>query len=216
MLLGGKLVACLVRSREVYNDFLETYGSTTGIISGKDKKARLLAIMTSSSLGRSSVYNRLKLGGVEYFKSIGYTSGWGHFHVHDKLFSDLRDYLRDIDHPYADLHRFGQGPNWRLRTTRTALEKLGFKDDLLRHGIRREVFLSAVASNAQRILRTGQGRPNLKTLLKTEEIGGLALDRWVVPRSQRRADFAGWTMDDLKALLTDHVRTAGRPRALTG
>ena len=41
-LLGGKLVACLVRSREVYNEFIRTYGDTSGIISGKAKKARLL------------------------------------------------------------------------------------------------------------------------------------------------------------------------------
>ena len=215
-LLAGKLVACLVRSREVYDDFLQTYGGTTGIISGKEKKARLLAIMTSSSLGRSSVYNRLKLDGVEYFKSIGYTSGWGHFHIPDGLFADLRDYLRDIKHPYADLHRFGQGPNWRLRTTRAALHNLGFKDDLLKHGIRREVFLSELASNARRILRTGKGRPNLTTLLTAEEIGVLALERWVVPRAQRCPYFAEWTLDDLKALLTDHVRTRGRARALAG
>jgi hypothetical protein len=79
-LLGGKLVACLLRSRDIYNDFTKAYGNTTGIISNQEKKARLLAITTSSSMGRSSVYNRLKLDGVEYFKSIGYTGGWGHFH----------------------------------------------------------------------------------------------------------------------------------------
>lgn len=216
VLLSGKLVACLVRSRRVYDDFLKTYGGTEGIISGKKKKARLLAITTSSSLGRSSVYNRLKLDGVEYFKSIGYTSGWGHFHVSDRLFADLREYLRAINHAYADLHRFGQGPNWRLRTTRAALENLGFREDLLKHGIRREVFLSELASNAGRILRTGKGRPNLKALLTVEEIGALALERWVVPRSKRSQAFADWTLDELKALLTDHVRTPGRARALTG
>jgi hypothetical protein len=34
-------------------------------------------------MGRSSVYNRLKLSGIMYFKSIGYTGGWGHFHIPD-------------------------------------------------------------------------------------------------------------------------------------
>ena len=60
-LLGGKLVACLVRSREIYDEFARVYGGTVGIISGKEKKARLLTVTTSSSMGRSSVYNRLKL-----------------------------------------------------------------------------------------------------------------------------------------------------------
>ena len=140
-LLGGKLVACLLRSRDIYDDFAKAYGKTTGIISQQEKKARLLVVTTSSSMGRSSVYNRLKLGGIEYFKSIGYTGGWGHFHIPDSLFLDLREYLREIGHPYADLNRFGQGPNWRMRTTRAALHALGFKDDMLRHGIQREVFL---------------------------------------------------------------------------
>lgn len=204
-LLGGKLVACLVRTREVYNDFQKAYGDTTGIISGKEKKARLLAVMTSSSLGRSSIYNRLKLGGIPYFRSIGYTSGWGHFHVPDKLFADLREYLREIEHPYADLNRFGQGPNWRLRTTRTALEAIGFKADLLKHGIRREVFLCELATNATRMLRTGKGRPNLKTLGMASEVARWALERWVLPRAQRRPEFAAWTIDDLRKVLTNHL-----------
>jgi hypothetical protein len=111
MLLGGKLIACLLRTRDIYDDFKDAYGGTKGIISKKEKKARLLAITTSSSMGRSSVYNRLKLDGIEYFKSIGYTGGWGHFHIPDDLFADFREYLRAIDHSYADRHRFGQGPN---------------------------------------------------------------------------------------------------------
>ena len=216
MLLAGKLVACLVRSRDVYDEFRDAYGSSKGIISGKEKGARLLAVMTSSSLGRSSIYNRLKLDGISYFKSIGYTSGWGHFHVPDKLFTDLREYLRQIGHPYADLNRYGEGPNWRLRTTRAALEELGFKDDLLKHGVKREVFLSELATNAKRVLKTGKGRPSLKSLLSADEVSDLALERWVIPRSQRRPEFANWTLDDLKKLLTDHVRTRGRARALPG
>lgn len=205
-LLGGKLVACLIRTREVYDDFQQIYGGTTGIISGKEKNARLLAVMTSSSLGRSSIYNRLKLDGVHYFKSIGYTSGWGHFHIPDKLFADLREFLRAIKHPYADLNRFGHGPNWRLRTTRAALEAVGFKDDILKHGIRREVFLCEFASNALRILKTGEGRPNLKTLSTAEQVAELALERWVRPRAQRRPEFQTWTTEDLQNLLTNNVR----------
>lgn len=205
-LLGGKLVACMLRTRDVYDDFQKEYGDTTGIISGKEKKARLLAVMTTSSLGRSSIYNRLKLGETQYFKPIGYTSGWGHFHIPDKLFADLRDYLRHIKHPYADKHRFGQGPNWRLRTTRTALEIIGFKEDVMKHGIKREVFLCEFASNALKILKAGEGRPYLRGLLSAEEVAGLALERWVRPRAQRRPEYQSWTADDLKLLLTNNVK----------
>jgi hypothetical protein len=203
MLLGGKLVASLIRSRDLYDDFTQAYGASTGIISGKEKRARLLAVTTSSSLGRSSVYNRLKLDGVEYFKPIGYTGGWGHFHIADDLFSDLRAYLRAIGHSYADLHRFGQGPNWRLRTTRAALSALGFKEDMLRHGIQREVFICQLASNALSMLATGKGRPNLRSLLTLQEVAAIAVQRWIVPRLQRRPEYRAWEASGVKALLTE-------------
>lgn len=204
ILLGGKMVACLTRTQKVYKDFMKTYGATVGIISQKQKKARLLAVTTMSSMGRSSVYNRLKLGGTEYFRSIGYTRGWGHFHIPDELFAELRDYLRQIGHPYSDLHRFGAGPNWRLRTTRAALRALGFNDNLLRHGIRREVFICSLASNATKLLRTGKGRPDLSSLLSVGKVARLARERWIVPRSQRRPEYRNWMSDHLIQLFGDH------------
>ena len=202
-LLGGKMVACLVRSRQIYNEFTRTYGNTEGIISGRAKKPRLLAVTTSSSMGRSSVYNRLKLGEVRYFQAIGYTRGWGHFHISDDLFVELRSYLRSIGHEYADRHRFGQGPNWRLRTTRAALTALGFRDDLLRHGIRREVFFCSMASNAARILRTGRGRPDLSSLLSVQEVADLARERWILPRAHRKPEYCAWNRSDVLRLLGD-------------
>ena len=205
-LLGGKLVACLLRSRELYDDFAKIYGGTTGIISQQEKKARLLAVTTSSSMGRSSVYNRLKLDGIEYLRPIGYTGGWGHFHIPDKLFSELRAYLRDEGHEYADLHRFGQGPNWRLRTTRAALDALGFKDGMLRHGIKRQVFMCLLAENATDLLKTGRGYPDLTSLLTASEVAQQAVTRWMVPRSERRPEYKDWTTDNLFALFGSQSR----------
>ncbi|MCF2525397.1 Druantia anti-phage system protein DruA [Bradyrhizobium sp. G127] len=200
-LLGGKLVASLVRTREIYNDFAKAYGDTRGIISKKKKNARLLVVTTSSSLGRSSIYNRLKLSDQKYFRPIGFTGGWGHFHIPDDLFADMRSYLRDIGHPYADLHRYGQGPNWRMRTTRAALSALGYKDDMLRHGIQREVYLCEFATNSLKILKTGTGRPNLKGLKTVEEVSRLAVQRWMVPRAERLPEFRLWEVGDIMQLL---------------
>lgn len=213
-LLGGKMVACLIRSHDVFNEFARSYGETVGIISGEKKNASLLAVTTSSSMGRSSVYNRLKLNDISYFDPIGYTGGWGHFHIPDELFCDLRNYLRHIGHGYADLHQFGQGPNWRLRTTRAALSALGFKEDLLRHGIQREVFICNLADNALKILRTGKGRPDLSNLLTVSEIAELAKERWILPRAQRRQEFKEWTNENVLRLLNTNERQYGMPLSL--
>lgn len=205
-LLGGKVIASLLRSREIYTDFSRIYGNTTGIISGKKKRARLLAITTSSSLGRSSVYNRLKIGEVKYLTPLGYTGGWGHFHIPDKLFGELRSYLRASGHKYADLHEFGQGPNWRLRTTRAALDAIGFRADMLKHGIRRQVFVAWLADNAEEILKTGKGQPNLNSLQTASEVASVAVARWMVPRSRTRPDYLTWTRDDLLNLFGSQTR----------
>lgn len=205
-LLAGKMIACLIRTREFYEDFEAQYGDTTGVISRANKQARLIAVTTSSSMGRSSVYNRLKLGGTRYFESLGFTEGWGHFHIPDKLFSELRSYLRRKEHPYADLHRFGEGPNWRLRTTRAALKELGLKDNLLRHGIRREVFISFLASEGAKLLLTGQGKPDTTNLRNVDEVAELALERWIRPRAKRDPTYLEWTHEDLASMFGRHGR----------
>ena len=117
----------------------------------------------------------------------------------------MRDYLRSTGHEYADQHRFGQGPNWRLRTTRAALKALGVREDLLRHGIQREVFVCKLASNAAAILCTGEGRPDLSTLLSAQQVANLALKRWILPRAQRRPEYRTWDRSDVLHLLDHNV-----------
>jgi len=196
-LLGGKAVSCLVRTKEVYNDFRAEYGRAKGLISGEEKNARLLAVTTSSALGKSSVYNRLKLGNTSYFRSIGFTAGWGHFHIPDDLFLKMREHMREIQHPYADQHRFGNGPNWRLRTIREGLKLLGMDESLLRHGVKREVFISEFAENALGYLRTGRGKIRLASLLTADEVSTLAVERWMKPRAARRPEYRSWVREAL-------------------
>jgi hypothetical protein len=207
MLLGGKAVACLVRSRDVMDDFGKSYGDSVGIISGKAKNASLLAVTTSSSMGRSSVYNRLKLAGELYFRSIGYTLGWGHFHITEELFLQMREFLRLRDHHYADQHEYGSGPNWRLRTIKAALIELGVNESVLRHGIRREVFIAPLAANAFEILKEGKGVPNTTALGSVEEISRKAVNRWMIPRALRSSDFRQWQRTDLRGLLVQPAET---------
>lgn len=123
-LLGGKLVTSLIASREVASAFEERYGDSVGIISGRRKTEHLALVTVTSALGRSSVYNRLKLmprvrretdAPVVELRKLGTTIGYGHFQIADDLFSRLRQVLQEDAHHYADGHQFGNGPNWRIR-----------------------------------------------------------------------------------------------------
>lgn len=196
-LLGGKLVASLIRTREVVDAFGDKYGDSVGLISGERKCARLLAVTTTSALGRSSIYNRLQLQGRKIFESIGFTSGWGHFHFSGRVFDELRAYLEYAQDEYASGFKFGCGPNWRIRVIRRALERLGMDTNLARHGFVREVFLCKIASNAEALLR-GDGRRVLYGGLPTvREASTAALNRWVIPRAERDSRYLDWRVSDL-------------------
>lgn len=191
-LLGGKLVASLVRTKEVASVFREKYANTRGVISKKKKNAKLVAVTTSSALGRSSIYNRLKLGGVTYYEPIGFTQGWGHFHFPDDLFDDMRAYLVSRRDKYSKNNRFGQGPNWRFRAIRQVLDRLGLGGEVVHHGLQREVFLCQLADNAIKILSGKNKRARYSTLLTVAEVAQLARDRWIIPRANRNPDFRSW------------------------
>ena len=199
-LLGSKLVACLATAREVGDAFRAKYTGAKGIISGEEKPAELLVVTTTSALGRSSLYNRLKLRTqpVTEFRRIGFTEGWGHFSVGDDLFLRLREHLIAEDHKYANGHSFGTGPNWRLRTIRAAMKSLGVDDGLLKHGIQREVFAAELSDTARRQLREGVDGPGARPT--AAEIAEAALDRWVRPRFEREG-MQTWTRADTEELL---------------
>ncbi|HEV2330302.1 MAG TPA: Druantia anti-phage system protein DruA [Verrucomicrobiae bacterium] len=200
-LLCSKLVACLVRTKEVERAFKLKYGQTQGIISGIKKHARLACVTTTSALGRSSVYNRLKLGGIEYLQPVGFTAGWGHFQIPDSLFKDLRKFLKRKRHRYANGHQYGNGPNWRIRVVRAALDKLGINSEILKHNLEREVFVCSLADNAHDVLCGRDSKPTFENLKSVEEVSDAALDRWIIPRAENRPAFREWTVDQTLGLI---------------
>jgi hypothetical protein len=90
-----------------------------------------------------------------------------------------------------------------VRTTRTALSALGFKEDMLRHGVQREVFFCDMATNARKILLTGKGRPDLSTLLSVDDVGKLAVQRWMIGRAERRPEYKLWQASNIVSLLVE-------------
>jgi hypothetical protein len=215
-LLGGKLVALLAASREVVGAFRAKYRNAEGVISKCSKDPHLVLITTTSALGRSSLYNRLRIPGhIEYLTNVEtdkvplwHTQGFGHFHLSDSLFDQLHQVLVRRKHPYADGNRFGDGPNWKLRVIRQAAAELDAPPDFLRHGIRRQVYVVPLAHNAKSFLRGKSTRPRYKTI-GCDEITEFWLERWAKPRSQRCQDWANWKVSRLVAALR-RLRTDGK------
>ncbi len=198
-LLGGKLVASLIGSREVAALFEQRYGGSTGIISGQAKHAKLALVTITSALGRSSIYNRVRLPGLIELHRIGETRGWGHFQIPQRIFDDMRRLLAMDDHSYASGHKFGKGPNWRLRVIREASRRVGLDPGLLRHGIAQEVFAMPLAENCRSLLK-GKDEECILARPCVRCISEACLDRWIMPRSLRRPEYASWTRQDIERL----------------
>jgi hypothetical protein len=203
-LLGGKLIALLATSREVVKYFRAKYGKSKGIISKRKKNPRLVLLTTTSALGRSSVYNRLRIpGSVEYLTGVEpdrvarwYTKGYGHFHISESVYKALVEVLSKRNHPYATGNRFGDGPNWKIRVIRQASVELGIEPRLLRHGIQRQVYIVPLAENTRSFL-LGKSKVVRYKTLPVWDITDFWCERWAKPRSRRCPDWVDWNSDEV-------------------
>jgi hypothetical protein len=204
-LLGGKITAALMTSQEVCGAFAAKYNQSSGIISQQQKHAQLALITVTSALGRSSLYNRLKLSGLVDFRLIGQTNGWGHFHIPQSLFSLMRELLRREEHTYVSGYAFGQGPNWRLRVVREAVRSVGLDQSLLRHGINRDIYAVPLATNWHDYLR-GTGDLIAIQRPSADEIGEAAVKRWLQPRAQTRTEYQHWNRQLIWEQIVGHIQ----------
>jgi hypothetical protein len=204
-ILGGKLVASLVQSLDIQEHFARKYATRCGIISKKRKHPSLALVTTASAFGRSSIYNRLKLGPEPVFRSLGYTQGFGHFHIPDSLFELMRAYLKRKRNAYSDNFEYGQGANWKLRVVREACTLAGLSPGLRKHGIKREVFASELATNARALLRGEAETPDFSDLLTVAEMGMLARERWMVRRAEVDDSYREWDNRQIFDLLQPRV-----------
>jgi hypothetical protein len=148
-LLGGKLVALLATSDEVRSAFRRKYGHRQTLIADRDPDAHLVLVTTTSALGRSSIYNRLRhQDGSPAYWPIGYTSGSGDFHLSGPIYDELAALAADHYSSTARHERWGgDGFRNRREVLQRALALLGFDSEALRvHGVRRQVLAAPLVS----------------------------------------------------------------------
>lgn len=149
-LLGGKLVALLLASREVGDAYAERYGGQVSVIASQmagrpiTKPAELRILTTTSLYGvGSSQYNRLRLTSADHpeldhdlsWDAIGksLTGGFGTLHLGTETAHALRS-MALLRHDARRVNnRFGEGTSPRLRQIREGLDALGLKSDAILH-----------------------------------------------------------------------------------
>src|SRR5207247_10687628 len=131
---------------------------------GKKREPHLVLLTTTSALGRSSRYNRSKFRDRTVFERVGFTGGWGEFHFSDGVYERLTGFANEHCVPTAKQEKWGSGFRNRRELVRKALSMLGFSQDLLNHGIQREIFIAPLAKNAREFLRGEHKRPGYYTM----------------------------------------------------
>jgi len=200
IILGGKIVAALTTCNEIREDFSNKYENKKAVISGKKRKGNLALVTTNTALGKSSMLSRLYYtrGGYnektdtknrrELWHHVGWTSGYGHFHLNSGLADEMIDYLHDVNDPIVEKHRFGQGPQWKMRVIRNCLQRINLNgNDLLYHGIKRGFYGAPLTRNFKEYLcgRTDELDYYDQTV---EDISTYMNERYIIPRAKRVVD----------------------------
>ena len=191
-LLGGKLIALAAVSNEVREAYRRKYQGRATEMTERVLHAHLVALTTTSAFGRSSLYNSLTYNGGQIAQSIGYTEGYGSFHL-AHLYDQFREFLEAQD--ISTRGGFGVGPRIKWQTMVRALGQLGFSADVLKHGVKREAFLFPLVSNLSDYMEGLSTEP----AYFDRPFAALAehwRTRWLLDRAERVDGWRQWQRED--------------------
>lgn len=194
-LLFGKLVAMLANANEIRTEFRRKYATSTSLIRKDKHTGEIAAITTTSALGRSSIYNRLRYGDRKLFLPLGYTAGNGDFQFLNGAYEIIQDTIIDHGTPTAKNANWGTGYRNRREVVRNFLKATGIPPAALQHGIKRQVFISPLATNTQAVLNGTDA--NLEHYDQSvEQLWHFFRDRWLIPREHRLAGCRGFSREE--------------------
>lgn len=196
-LLGGKLVGLAVASNQVRDDYRRAYSEKQTEMEGRILPAELVALTTTSAFGRSSIYNRLKYQNVQIAESLGYTNGYGNFHL-QRLYPIFKEYLAGED--ISVQGGYGTGPRRTWQIMRRALDKLGIPGDILKHGVKREAFLFRLVDNLEAYLNGETEIPAYRNM-PFENLANYWKERWLKSRFERVDGWHRWDSQEIASSL---------------
>jgi len=210
-LLGGKLVASLIASDKIRKDFKEKYSHGKAVISHKQHKRRgadLVLVTTTGAFGKSSILDRLQIsdGILEngkpktrlLWEHIGFTEGWGFFHLNNGIATDMYNYLKLMKSPLVKQHEFGHGANWKMRVIRHSMKLLGINYKKYgKHGVKRGFYIAPLAENYKDFLNGDAKKPRYYEY-KSEKLIEFFKTRYLLPRAERDLRWKDFTSSQIK------------------
>lgn len=200
-ILGGKLVALLMLSRQVVADVEERYNGRVSIIAsamaGRPvSRPAKLALITTSSLYEafgSSQYNRLKVdteNGPLTYRKVARTESFGTVQFAPDTAQALNDVARHAGSNRREVNNlFGEGTSPKFRLIRNGLEALGLDaNSFLRHNSRRIIYGVSLCVNTDEVVLRISKKPRYLLPPGTEGTKILAdhwRDRWLTSRITR-------------------------------
>ncbi|WP_164968633.1 Druantia anti-phage system protein DruA [Arcobacter sp. F155] len=179
-LIGGKMVSLALVSKELRMAYKNKYKNAVTLMENRHINPELLFLTTTSAFGKSSIYNRLKINKHLVAKSLGYTKGYGSFHINEILFQKIIQFLEEED---IDTHRsFGSGPSTRIRLLNKAFRLLDIPG-LEQHGLKREFFIFENVSNLKGVLHNKE-EPKYYDY-KFSKLVEYWKKRWAIARKER-------------------------------
>ena len=197
-LLGGKLVALAAASNEVRMTYRRKYANQKTEIKGRVIPAHLVALTTTSAFGRSSIYNRLRYRDEVIAQSLGYTEGYGIFHLL-RLYPQFRAFLEAQG--VSTRGGYGTGPRRKWQTMVKALERLGFSSKMLKHGLKREAFLFPLIHNLDEYMAGKDDVPVYRDL-PFQDLADYWRERWLLPRASRVDGWHAWRRSEIEDILS--------------
>lgn len=159
---GGKLLASLVFSKEVYNMFYQKYNK------------QLAGIITTSLYGKSIMYDRLRC-----FKFIGMTKGTGDMHIPKCLYNKCIEYCNKWN---IDLSKYNGQSSGKLRKLEKILKELGLTNTYLNHGQCRGIYFGYTSNYSKEFLNCKIEKIDDNNLKYVKEIFIEWKERWATSR----------------------------------
>ncbi|MDI6879226.1 MAG: DUF4338 domain-containing protein [Desulfitobacteriaceae bacterium] len=179
-LLGGKMVALALGSRELRLEYEKKYSQAISLMHARRIPGHLLFITTTGAFGKASIYNRLTANGQKVGIYIGETRGSGTFHISEDLYQRMLSLLHD--HGVDIARGYGHGPSRKRQLISKACQLLNLPN-FHYHGIKRGVYIFPHVSNLYGVVRE-QEQPMWNDL-SFDELLEFWRVRWALPRAER-------------------------------